>query len=62
MFDLRYGPGTTSDSLAAAFAVPDADRMSLHSVLSAECAYVSCVLCDFHLLHLLSERCTVSIA
>lgn len=34
--------------------------MSLDSVLAAECADVPGVLCDFHLLHLLSERCTVS--
>lgn len=58
--DLRNGPCTTSNSLATALAVPDADGVSLDSVLSAECADVSGVLCDFHLLHLFSERCTVS--
>lgn len=58
--DLRDGPCATCNSLATSLAVPDADRVSLDSVLAAECADVSGVLCDFHLLHLFSERCTVS--
>jgi len=59
--DLRDGPGTTSNGLAASFTVPDTNRVSLDCVLAAECADVSGVLCDFHLFHLLSERGTVSV-
>jgi len=59
--DLRDGPCATSNSLATSLAVPDTDGVSLDCVLAAECADVSGVLCDFHLLHLLSERCTVSV-
>jgi hypothetical protein len=59
--DLRDGPGSASNSLLAALAVPDTDSSALDSVLAAECANVSGVLCDFHLLHLLSERGTVSV-
>lgn len=59
--DLRDGPCTTSNGLAASFAVPDSNGVSLDCVLAAECADVSGVLCDFHLLYLLPERCTVSV-
>lgn len=58
---LRNGPGTTGDSLVAALAIPDTDSSALDGVLAAKRADVSGVLCDFHLLHLLSERCTVSV-
>lgn len=58
--DLRYGPSTTSNSLLAGLAVPDANRVSFHRDLAAECAGVACVLCDFHLLDLLSEGGTIS--
>ena len=58
--DVRYGVGSSSDSLVARLAVPDSDGMSLDGGLSAECADVFGVLGDFHLLDLFSERGTVS--
>jgi hypothetical protein len=59
--NLRDSPGTTSNSLLASLALPDSYRVSLDSILAAECADVSGVLCDFHLLDLFSERSTVSV-
>jgi len=59
--DLRDSPCATSNGLVAAFALPDTDGVPLDAVLAAECACVLGVLGDFHLLHLLSEGCTVSI-
>ena len=60
VINLRDGPGTTSDSLLAASALPDADGLALDGVLAAERAGVASVLADFHLLHLLSKRGAVS--
>ena len=57
---IRNGVGSSSDGLLARLAVPDADRVSLHGGLSAECADIFGVLSDFHLLDLLSEGSTVS--
>lgn len=45
MHDLRDRPCATSYSLPARFAVPDANRMSLHCGFAAESAGVSGVLC-----------------
>ena len=59
--DLRDSPGTTGNGLVAALALPDADSLALDGVLAAECAGVAGVLGDFHLLHLLTERGTVSV-
>jgi len=59
--DVRYGVCSSSDSLVACLAVPDSHRVSLDGRLSAEGADVFGVLCDFHLLDLLSQRCTVSV-
>jgi hypothetical protein len=53
-------PCTTSYCLLASLAAPDSDGVSLDGVLAAKCAEVSGVLCDFHLLHLLSEGGTIS--
>jgi hypothetical protein len=53
-------PGTTSHGLAASTALPDANSLTLHSVLAAESASVTSVLCDFHLLDLLTQRSTVT--
>lgn len=58
---VRDSVGTTSNSLLAGLAVPDTDGMTLDGDLSAECARVLGVLCDFHLLHLLTEGSTVSV-
>jgi hypothetical protein len=58
---VRYSVGSSSDGLLARLAVPDSDGMSLDSGLSTECADVFGVLCDFHLLDLLSEGGTVSV-
>lgn len=58
---IRDSVGTTSNSLLAGLAVPDTDGVTLDGDLSAECAGVLGVLCDFHLLHLLTERSTVSV-
>jgi len=59
--NVRYGVGSSSDSLVARLAVPDSDRMSLDGCLSAEGADVFGVLGDFHLLDLFSEGGTVSV-
>lgn len=59
--DIRDGVGSSSDGLVAGLAVPDSGRVSLDGGLAAESADVLGVLGDFHLLHLLSERGTISI-
>jgi len=58
--DVRHNVSTTSDSLLAAPAVPDADGLTLDGDLSAECAGVAGVLGDFHLLDLLPQGGTIS--
>ena len=59
--DLRHGPCTTSNGLFASSAFPNSYGVSLDSVLAAESADVSGVLCDFHLLDLFSEGSAVSV-
>lgn len=59
--DLRDSPCTSRNGLLAASALPDTDSLSLHCVLAAERAYIAGVLCDFHLLYLLSQGGTVSV-
>jgi hypothetical protein len=59
--DLRDRPGTTSHRLLAGLAVPDSNRVSLDSVLSAERADVAGMLSNFHLLHLLPQGGTISV-
>ena len=59
--DLRDGVGTTGDGLVAALALPDTNSLALHGVLSAEGADVTCVLRNFGLLDLLTQRGTVSV-
>lgn len=58
---LRDSVGTTSNGLLAALALPDANSLALDGVLAAEGADVAGVLGDFHLLHLLTQRSTVSV-
>jgi hypothetical protein len=58
--DVRDSVGTTSNSLVARLAVPDTDGMTLDVDLAAESASVLGVLCDFHLLDLLTQGSTVS--
>ena len=58
--NLRDGVGASSNGLSTALAVPDADGVSLDSVLAAEGTDVAGVLGDFHLLHLLSEGSTIT--
>lgn len=60
-FNLRDSPSTSGNGLAAGTALPDTNSSALYGVLAAECADVTGVLSDFHLLHLLSERGTVSV-
>lgn len=60
--DVRNSVGTASNGSVAGTAVPDTDRLPSDSGLSAEGAGVLGVLCDFHLLHLLSQGGTVTIA
>lgn len=57
---VRNSVGSSSNSLLARLAVPDADGVSLDCGLSAECADVFGVLSDLHLLDLLTEGGTVS--
>jgi hypothetical protein len=59
--NVRYGVGSSSDSLVARLAVPDSDRVSLDGCLSAEGADVFGVLGDLHLLHLFAKGGTVSV-
>jgi hypothetical protein len=54
------GISTSSITLVAWSAVPDTGSASLHGGLSAELAHVLGVLRDFHLLHLLTERGTIT--
>lgn len=58
---IRNDVSASGDGLLARLAVPDSDRVASNSGLSAERADVSCVLCDFHLLDLLTEGSTVSV-
>ena len=60
--NLRDSVGTTSCDLLATRALPDARRVTLDGVLSAEGAGVLGVLGDFHLLHTLSQGGTVTMA
>lgn len=60
--NIRNSVGTASNGSAAGAAVPDTDRLSSDGGLSAEGAGVLGVLGDFHLLHLLSQGGTVTIA
>lgn len=57
---VRHSICSSSNGLLARLAVPDSHRVSLDGGLSAECADIFGVLCDFHLLDLLSEGGTVS--
>jgi hypothetical protein len=59
-FDVREGVGATGDSLLARLAVPDTGGVTLDGVLAAEGAEVAGVLRDFNLLHLLTERGTIT--
>jgi hypothetical protein len=52
--------GTAGNGTLARLAVPDASRVTLDSVLAAEGASITSVLADLHLLHLLSQRGTVT--
>lgn len=58
--DVREGVGATGDSLVARLAVPDTGGVTLDRVLAAEGAGVAGVLRDFNLLHLLTERGTIT--
>jgi len=59
-FDVREGVGTAGNSLVARLAVPDTGGVTLDRVLAAEGAGVAGVLRDFDLLHLLTERGTIT--
>ncbi len=58
----RVGPGTSGDldSAVLRVAAPDANSLTLHVVLSAECADIFGVLGDFHLLDGLTHRGAVT--
>jgi hypothetical protein len=59
--NVRDSVCSSSDGLVARLAVPDTNGVTLDSGLSTEGADVFGVLCDFHLLDLLSQRSTVSV-
>lgn len=59
--DIRNDVGASGNGLLARLAVPDSDRVASNSGLSAERTDVLGVLCDFHLLDLLTEGSTVSV-
>lgn len=59
---IRQDVCTSSNRLLARLAVPDTGRVALDGHLSAERAGVLCVLLNFDLLDLLTERCTISVA
>lgn len=56
----RDGPCTSGEGLLTSTALPDSNDGSLHGVLSTESADVSRMLCDFHLLDILSEGSTIT--
>ena len=58
--DVRDSVGSSGNGLLARLAGPDANAVTLDGDFAAECAGVSRVLCDFHLLHLLTERGTIT--
>lgn len=60
--DVRNSVGTASNGSLAGAAVPDTGGLSSDGNLTAESAGVLGVLGDFHLLHLLSQGGTVTIA
>ena len=60
LHNLRDHIGTTSDGFLARPALPNPNRMSLHRGFAAECAGVSRVLSNLHLLDLFSEGSTIS--
>jgi hypothetical protein len=60
--NVRDGVSATSNSLLARLAVPDADRVSLDSNLSAESASVAGMLGHLHLLDLLQGVKSVVVA
>lgn len=57
---VRHGICASCNALAARFAVPDSNGVTLDRNLSAECACVAGVLGHFDLLDLLTERGTVA--
>ena len=59
-FDIRDNPCTTSDSLVATSALPNADSSSFDCLFPAERTSVARVLGNLHLLHLFSEGRAVS--
>jgi hypothetical protein len=59
--DVRNDVSSSGNGLLAGLAVPDSDRVASDGGLAAERAHVSGVLCDFHLLDLLTEGSTVSV-
>ncbi len=59
--NVRDDVGSSGNSLLAGLAVPDTNGVATDGGLSAEGADVAGVLGDFHLLHLLTERGTVSV-
>ena len=58
--NIRDNVGSSSNSLLAGLAAPDADGLALDGDLAAEGAGITRVLRDFHLLHLFTEGGTVS--
>lgn len=60
--DVRNSVSTASNGSLAGAAVPDTGGLSSDGNLTAESAGVLGVLGDFHLLHLLSQGGTVTIA
>lgn len=59
-YSRRDSPGTSGEGLLASTALPDSDDSSLDGVLSTERADVSRMLCNFHLLDILSEGSTIT--
>jgi hypothetical protein len=59
-YSCRHSPCTACNGLLASSALPHTHHSTLNCVLAAECADISRVLCNFHLLHILTERCTVT--
>lgn len=58
---VRESVSSTGDCLLAGLARPDTDRLALHGRLAAKGACVARMLADFHLLHLLTQRGTISV-
>lgn len=58
---LRYDPSSSGNCFLAGFAIPDANGVTFHCDLAAECAGISSMLTDLHFFDLFTKRGTISV-